>query len=66
MSVPFDQGFADEHGNHAAERGGLIALPAAEKAGLLLLVPSQVSDEHFASLIAQSLPVRKKRCRGKI
>jgi phenylpropionate dioxygenase-like ring-hydroxylating dioxygenase large terminal subunit len=57
MSVPFEEGFADEDGEHAAERGGLIALQSAEKAGLLLLVPNQdVSQERFQSLIAQSFP----------
>lgn len=58
MSVPFEEGFSDENSEHAAERGGLIALPAAEKAGLLLVVPSQVSKERFELLIAQSFPVR--------
>ena len=45
MSVPFEEGFTDENGAHATERGGLIALPAAERAGLLFVVPTVVAEE---------------------
>ena len=56
MSVPFEEGFTDENGAHATERGGLIALPAAERAGLLFVVPTVVAEEEFEEMLAQTLP----------
>jgi len=56
MGVPFEEGFTDEDGAHATERGGLIALPSAERAGLLLIVPTVVSEERFEKMLGDVLP----------
>ena len=56
MSVPFEQGFTDDDGAHATERGGLVELPSAERAGLLFVVATKVDDEHFERMMAEVMP----------
>ena len=56
MSIPFEEGFTDEAGAHASERGGLVALPAAERAGLLWVMATKVDDATFEQLLGEVLP----------
>jgi phenylpropionate dioxygenase-like ring-hydroxylating dioxygenase large terminal subunit len=57
LSVPFEQGFTDDEGaEHATDRGGLIELPSAERAGLLFVVATKISDAHFERMMAEVMP----------
>ena len=56
MSVPFEEGFTDDDGSHATERGGLVELPSAERAGLLWVMPTKVDDATFERLLGEALP----------
>eukprot|EP01043_Picozoa_sp_COSAG02_P034350 COSAG02_NODE_2395_length_8958_cov_167.540354_6_plen_377_part_00 len=56
MGVPFEEGFTDEKGSHATERGGLVALPATERAGLLWVMATKTDESTFEQLMGEVLP----------
>eukprot|EP01048_Picozoa_sp_COSAG05_P013221 COSAG05_NODE_1387_length_5007_cov_322.307253_4_plen_51_part_00 len=44
--------------SYCAQRGGLVELPSAERAGLLFIVPTVVPVEQFEAMLLQTVSLR--------